>query len=106
MPISIFIYLPSLSNIGEATSIPEITSPNAASLPRQLFTDKPIIGVGGIFTGMDAYNFLNAGANLLQGFTGFIYRGPLYAVKVASELDKVLNDKGIKNISEIKKYLH
>jgi len=69
-------------------------------------TDKPIVGVGGIFTGTDAYNLLYAGANLLQGFTGFIYSVRLYAVKVASELDKVLNDKGIKNISEIKRYLH
>lgn len=70
------------------------------------FTNKTIIGSGGIFTGEDAYDFLDAGANLLQGFTGFIYRGPLYAVKVANELDKILNDKGIKNISEIKKYSH
>ncbi|MAG50840.1 dihydroorotate dehydrogenase (quinone) [archaeon] len=69
------------------------------------FTDKPIIGSGGIFTGEDAYNFLNAGANLLQGFTGFIYRGPLYAIKVAGELDEVLKRKDL-NIKEIKRYLH
>jgi dihydroorotate dehydrogenase len=69
-------------------------------------TEKPIIGVGGIFTGADAYNLLQAGANLLQGFTGFIYRGPLYAAKVNSELDKTLKDKEIKNINEIKRYLN
>jgi len=69
------------------------------------FTDKPIIGSGGIFTGEDAYKFLEAGANLLQGFTGFIYRGPLYAAKVASELNEKLKNNGIKNIREINNYL-
>lgn len=36
----------------------------------------PIIGVGGITTGEAATDMLGAGANLLQIYTGFIYRGP------------------------------
>ena len=36
----------------------------------------PIIGVGGIFTPEDAQKKLNAGASLLQVYTGFIYEGP------------------------------
>jgi dihydroorotate dehydrogenase len=35
-----------------------------------------IIGVGGIFTADDAREKLNAGADLLQVYTGFIYEGP------------------------------
>jgi dihydroorotate dehydrogenase len=36
----------------------------------------PIIGVGGIFGPDDARRMLDAGASLLQVYTGFIYRGP------------------------------
>ncbi|TCP41132.1 dihydroorotate oxidase A [Tamaricihabitans halophyticus] len=36
----------------------------------------PIIGVGGIFGAHDAERMLDAGASLVQVFTGFIYRGP------------------------------
>lgn len=38
--------------------------------------DIPIIGVGGIMTGQDAIDKLNAGAKLVQLYTGFIYNGP------------------------------
>ena len=40
----------------------------------------PIIGSGGIFTGADAEEKLNAGASLIEVWTGFIYEGP-YIVK-------------------------
>lgn len=41
-----------------------------------------IIGVGGIFTPADAIQKLNAGADLVQVFTGFIYEGPSIAKKI------------------------
>jgi len=36
----------------------------------------PVIGVGGILSGADAKAKMNAGASLVQIYTGFIYRGP------------------------------
>lgn len=36
----------------------------------------PIIAVGGIYTAEDALEKLNAGASLVQVYTGFIYEGP------------------------------
>ena len=36
----------------------------------------PLIGVGGILTGADAKAKIDAGASLVQVYTGFIYRGP------------------------------
>ncbi|MVZ66750.1 quinone-dependent dihydroorotate dehydrogenase [Sphingobacterium sp. DK4209] len=36
----------------------------------------PIIGVGGIHSAADAIEKLNAGASLVQVYTGFIYQGP------------------------------
>jgi dihydroorotate dehydrogenase len=42
----------------------------------------PIIGVGGIMTEQDALDKLNAGANLLQIYTGFIYEGPGFIKRI------------------------
>jgi dihydroorotate dehydrogenase len=36
----------------------------------------PIVGVGGIYTAQDAIEKLNAGASLVQIYSGFIYEGP------------------------------
>ena len=36
----------------------------------------PIIGVGGVMSGADARAKVDAGADLVQIYTGFIYRGP------------------------------
>jgi dihydroorotate dehydrogenase len=45
-------------------------------LREHLGQDMPIIGVGGIHQGSDAVEKLAAGANLVQIYSGFIYRGP------------------------------
>jgi len=45
-------------------------------LRQNLDNDKKIIGVGGISKPEDAIEKLNAGADLIQIFTGFIYEGP------------------------------
>jgi dihydroorotate dehydrogenase len=42
----------------------------------------PIIAVGGIFSADDAIEKLNAGAILVQVYTGFIYEGPAIAKKI------------------------
>jgi dihydroorotate dehydrogenase len=47
-----------------------------AYLRKNLGPDFPIIGVGGIFTAADAREKLDAGATLLQVYTGFVYEGP------------------------------
>jgi len=39
-------------------------------------TDKPIVGVGGILSAKEAQSFIDAGANLVQLYSGFIYGGP------------------------------
>jgi dihydroorotate dehydrogenase len=42
----------------------------------------PIIGVGGIMSVQDAINMLEAGATLIQVYTGFIYNGPGFVRKI------------------------
>ena len=46
------------------------------ALHRHLQGALPIIGVGGILTGADAAEKINAGASLVQIYSGLIYRGP------------------------------
>lgn len=50
----------------------------------------PIIGVGGIMTAQDALEKLEAGASLLQLYTGFVFHGP----KLVKEINQAL----LKNI--------
>jgi dihydroorotate dehydrogenase len=46
----------------------------------------PIIASGGIFTGADAVEKLEAGASLVQVWTGFVYEGPAIVKKITSYL--------------------
>jgi dihydroorotate dehydrogenase len=46
----------------------------------------PIIGVGGIFTPEDAQEKLDAGASLVQLYTGFIYEGPAVVERMCRQL--------------------
>jgi len=48
----------------------------------------PIIAVGGIFTAKDALEKLQAGASLVQVYTGFIYEGPGIVRKICKGLQK------------------
>lgn len=49
----------------------------------------PIIGVGGVLSGEDAAAKIAAGADLVQVYTGFIYRGPELIPECARALKKV-----------------
>lgn len=48
----------------------------------------PIIGVGGIHTAEDALEKLEAGASLVQLYTGFIYEGPILIKKINNAILK------------------
>ena len=48
----------------------------------------PIIGVGGVMSGEDAKAKVAAGADLVQVYTGFIYRGPGLGPEIARALAK------------------
>lgn len=46
----------------------------------------PIIGVGGVMSGADAVKKIEAGADLVQVYTGLIYRGPALVAEAARAL--------------------
>ena len=51
-------------------------STNKISLIRSKCSDMPVIGVGGVMSKDDYLSKLNAGADLVQIYTGFIIKGP------------------------------
>lgn len=58
------------------------------SLRSRLGATYPLIGVGGVMSGRDAIAKLEAGADLVQAYTGFIYAGPAFARDVARAIAK------------------
>lgn len=57
-----------------------------ARLRHRLGTGPVVVGVGGISTAADARAYLAAGADLVQGYTGFIYQGPFWASRIGRAL--------------------
>ncbi|MEI9918053.1 MAG: quinone-dependent dihydroorotate dehydrogenase [Bacteroidota bacterium] len=49
----------------------------------------PIIGVGGIMSVEDAIEKLNAGADLVQIYTGFVYEGPGFVKRILKGIEKM-----------------
>nr|XP_019548182.2 dihydroorotate dehydrogenase (quinone), mitochondrial [Aedes albopictus] len=60
----------------------------------------PIIGVGGIFSGQDAYDKILAGASAVQLYTAFIFHGPPVVTRVKQELEQLLRENGYKSVEE------
>ena len=60
----------------------------------------PIIGLGGIMNGEDAYKKICAGASLVQVYTGLVYEGPALIKSIKTDLIKLLEKDGLNNISE------
>lgn len=96
--------------------LPEKISGETGGLSGGLITDKsteiirnfykltggsiPIIGVGGVFTGEDAYKKIRAGASLVQIYTSIVYRGPYVASLINEELKQCLKNDGFNSVSE------
>ncbi len=58
----------------------------------------PIIGVGGIFDGDDAFEKIEAGADLVQMYTGFVYGGPTAPRRVIERLLQRLEQSGFDSV--------
>ena len=60
----------------------------------------PLVGVGGIASGEDAYKKIRAGASLVQLYTALIYQGPGLIKRIKSELSALLVADGFGSVSE------
>ena len=63
-------------------------------LSTALAGEVPIIGVGGILKGTDAAAKIDAGASLVQVYSGFIYRGPELVAEIGQAVARALQQKG------------
>ena len=59
-----------------------------AQLRAALGSRYPIIGVGGILSGADAVSKIKAGADVVQIYTGLIYKGPALVTEAAAAIKK------------------
>jgi dihydroorotate dehydrogenase len=61
----------------------------------------PLIGVGGIATGGDAYAKLRAGASAVQLYTGLIYGGTALVTRIKRELAVLIKREGLPSVAHV-----
>lgn len=101
MAIDIETRRPKIANITGGLSGPAV-KPVAVKMVYETAraVDIPIIGMGGIFSGEDAVEFLLAGASAIAVGTA-IFADPLAPVKVLSGISDYLERHGCKSVTEI-----
>lgn len=72
---------------------------------RQAFPDLPIIGMGGIRTGLDALEFVLAGANAVSVGT-VVFHDPSAPMRIHEELQKALVERGFSSLAQAVSYAH
>ncbi len=82
--------LPHAEETGGLSGAPvlELSNTVIRALKAELGNALPIIGVGGILSGKDAQAKIDAGASLVQLYTGLIFRGPGLVKECAAALRK------------------
>ncbi len=82
--------LPHAREVGGLSGSPVFEASNRVirQLRHALGPDYPIIGVGGVLSGADARAKIDAGADLVQIYTGLIYKGPELVSEVAQALKR------------------
>lgn len=72
---------------------------------RKLFAltngEVPIVGVGGIGSGHDAYEKLKAGASLVQVYSMLVYKGPGVVSRIRKELAELMLQNGHRSIEDV-----
>ena len=82
--------LPHGAEAGGLSGAPVFAASNRviSQLRSTLGADYPIIGVGGVMSAADAQAKIAAGADLIQIYTGFIYKGPELVTDAARALKR------------------
>lgn len=72
----------------------------AAAMRSGVLQSAPIVGIGGIRTGLDALQFLAAGASAVQVGT-VIFNDPSAPARITAELDAALAARGFEDLTEV-----
>jgi dihydroorotate dehydrogenase len=80
--------LPHAEETGGLSGAPVLAMSNQviAQLRTVLGREFPIVGVGGILSAQDAVTKIQAGADLVQIYTGLIYKGPALVSQAAQAI--------------------
>ncbi|MCD8213693.1 MAG: quinone-dependent dihydroorotate dehydrogenase, partial [Campylobacter sp.] len=70
------------------------------AVAQELFGKTILIACGGIDSGAEAYERIKMGANLVQIFTSFIYKGPKICLDINNEILQLLQHDGFSDINE------
>ena len=83
-------HLPHAQETGGLSGAPVFEASNRVirMLRAALGTDFPIIGVGGVLSAADAVAKITAGADLVQIYTGLIYKGPALVQQAAAAIKR------------------
>lgn len=73
-----------------------------AKVRQRLGPSPTLIGVGGVDSAKGALEKIHAGADLVQLYTGFIYKGPGLARKILSDLSALVEQAGISSIADLR----
>jgi len=94
---------PLASEIGGLSGAPlfDASTRVLARMRREVGPNFPIIGVGGITDGASALKKIRAGANLLQVYTGLIYRGFELIDEVKDVLEAAVADEKATTIADL-----
>jgi len=86
-------HLPHGGETGGLSGAPVFAASNRVigQLRAALGSGFPIIGVGGVMSAADAQAKMTAGADVVQVYTGFIYKGPALVTEIARALAKTKN---------------
>lgn len=64
-----------------------------------------LISVGGVENSRDVWARLEAGASLVQGYTGFLYFGPFWVARINRYLVRRMRREGISSVDQIRRGL-
>jgi dihydroorotate dehydrogenase len=78
----------------------ELATATVADMYRLTQGRVPIVGVGGVQSGQDAYEKIRAGASLVQVYSMMVYAGPGMVQSLKKELAALLQRDGYASVSE------
>jgi len=102
MAINAELAMPVLSNSVGGLSGPAIRPVGLRCVYEiRMETELPIIGVGGIVTGLDAVEYIMAGASCVQIGSGIYYKGKEIFNDICREMESFMEDQGYKTVREM-----
>merc|ERR1712046_315035 len=80
----------------------QVALANVRQLSQLLAPEIDVVGVGGVATGMDAFELLLCGASAVQVATQHWIEGPTCFDRIAGELESIMRRKGYKTVADFR----